>query len=61
MMLRTAPNMIRIMSHLKVQMLMREGGHRRGTLDRVHKGHRKMARNPVSSSWLSQPGIKLDH
>lgn len=60
-MLRTAPNMIRTMSHLKVQMLMREGGQRRGTWDRVHTGQRKMARNPVSSSWLSQPGIKWDH
>lgn len=52
----TAPSMMRTMSHLKVQMLMSEGGQRRGTWVRVHKGHRKMARNPVSSSWLSQPG-----
>lgn len=50
--------MIRTMSHLKVQMLMREGGQRRGTWDRVHAGQRKMARKPVSSSWLSQPGTK---
>lgn len=46
----TAPSMMRTMSHLKVQMQMREGGQRRGTWDRVHTGHRKMARNPVSSS-----------
>lgn len=52
----TAPSMIRTMNHLKVQMQMREGGQPRGTWDRVHNGHRKMARNPVSNSWLSQPG-----
>lgn len=61
MMLRTAPNMIRTMSHLKVQMLMREGGQQRGSCDRVQTGQRKMARNPVSSSWLSQPGTKPGH
>lgn len=46
----TAPSMMRTMSHLKVQMQMREGGQRRGTWDRVHTGHRKMARKPVSNS-----------
>lgn len=53
--------MMRTISHLKVQMLMREGGQQRGTRDRVHTGHRKMARNPVSSSWLSQPGQIVSH
>lgn len=57
----TAPSMMRTISHLKVQMLTSEGGQRRGTWDRVHKGHRKMARKPVSSSWLSQPGHTTEH
>lgn len=46
----TAPSMMRTMSHLKVQMEMRERGQLRGTWDSVHTGHRKMARKPVSSS-----------
>lgn len=51
----TAPSMMRTMSHLKVQMQIREGGHLRGTWDRVQTGHKKMARKPVSNSWLSHP------
>lgn len=51
----TAPSMMRTMSHLKVQMQMSEGGQLRGTWDRVQTGHKKMARKPVSNSWLSQP------
>lgn len=46
----TAPSMMRTISHLNVQMQMREGGQRRGTWDRVHTGHKKMARKPVSNS-----------
>ena len=52
----TALSMSRTMSHLKVQVEMIEGGGRGDPWDRLQSGHRKIPRNPVSNSWLSQPG-----
>ena len=49
-----APNMTRKVNHRKSQITV-SGGAWRGKGRPSRKGHKKMARNPVSVSWISHP------